>query len=105
VVGSQREYHPGLGFCEQPVTLLALLQLLAAREKVLLLGLQPKTATTADFTDPTGEHAKDEEQAECDAIADIAEPEPGPLDEETRGHESAKDRGYKTGSPSTQPPG
>ena len=55
-----------------------------------------------DFTHPAGEETEDEEERDCDAVADIVEREARALDEEARS-ERAQNRGEGSRLPSAKP--
>jgi hypothetical protein len=55
-----------------------------------------------DFTHPAGEETEDEEERDCDAVADVVERESRALDEEPRS-ERAENRGEGTGLPPPKP--
>ena len=70
--------------------------------QILFLRLQTTAAAMTDFTHPAGEETEDEEERDCDAVADIVEREPRALDEEPRS-ERAENRGEGSRLPSAKP--
>ena len=105
VVGPQRPHHAGLGLGQQPITLLAGLEPLAARAQVLFLRSEAAAPTKCHFADPAREKAEDEEQGERDSVARIVEEEPASLDEETRRDQGAEDGCEHSRLPAAPPSG